>query len=79
MEYTFSWGAFFVGFLILAASGALVIWHRQIADNLGSGLASYEKYRLYGLIGCGVGFLVMLNVHSLLFTWILSMLFNRGG
>ncbi len=77
MEYTFSWGAFFVGMLILAAGAALTIWYRPISDNFGSGVGSYDRYRLVGLIGCALGIVVMLNLHTL----ILSLIFGRlfGG
>ena len=66
MEYVFSWGAFGIGILILLAGAALTIWYRPIADNFGSGVVSYERYRMWGLITVVVGFLVMLNVHTLL-------------
>jgi hypothetical protein len=79
MEYTFSWGTFFVGMLILLAGAALTIWYRPIADNLGSGVSSYDRYRLVGLIGCGVGFIVMLNLHSLILGWLFGMLFGGSS
>ena len=76
MEYTFDWGAFFLGILILAASGALVIYYRPIADNFGSGAASYDRYRIWGLIGCGLGLVVMLNLHTFLLTLFFPQLFG---
>ncbi len=79
MEYTFSWGAFFIGILILLAGAALAIWYRPIADNFGSGVSSYDRYRMWGLIACGVGLLVMVNLHSIILTAIFSKVFNSGG
>lgn len=76
MVYEFSWTAFFVGIIILACGGALTIWHQQIADNFGSGIGSYERYRLCGLIGCVLGFLVMLNIHSVLLHMFFSLFFS---
>ena len=76
MEYTFSWGSFFIGILILLASGSLTLWHRQIADAIGSGVNSYSRYQLWGLIGCGLGLIVMLNLHTVILTVIFSSLFN---
>jgi len=76
MEYTFDWGAFILGILILAASGALVVYYRPIADNFGSGAASYDSYRIWGLIGCGLGLVVMLNLHTFLLTLFFSQLFG---
>ncbi|MFZ1248779.1 MAG: hypothetical protein WAQ24_00475 [Candidatus Saccharimonadales bacterium] len=79
MDYSFSWSWFGTGIIVLLASAALVIWHRPVADNFGSGVSSYERYRLWGLIGCGVGLLTMLNVHTLLLGWFFGMLFGRGS
>ncbi len=77
MEYTFSWGAFFVGILILLAGAGLTVWYRPIADNFGGGVGSYDRYRMWGLIGCGIGLLVMLNVHTLLLSALVHAFFNR--
>ena len=77
MTYEFSIGWFFAGLLVLAAGIAFVKWHRVIADNLGGGVGSYEKYKLWAFITCGTGFLVMLNLHTLILTWIFSLVFGR--
>ena len=78
MQYTFSWGAFFIGTLILLGGAALTAWYRPIADNMGSGVGSYDRYRMWGLIAVGVGFIVMLNIHSLILSALFNALFNRG-
>jgi hypothetical protein len=75
MTYEFSFASFFIGLLILAAGAALVRWHQVIADNMGSGVASYERYKLWAFITCGVGLVVMLNLHVVLLGWFFSMLF----
>ena len=79
MSYEFSFGSFFIGLLILAAGTAFVKWHQQIADNLGSGVASYDRFRLWALIACGLGFLVMLNLHTFILGWFFSLLFPGRG
>ena len=79
MEYTFSWGWFAIGLLALLASVALTVWHRPIADNFGSGVVSYERYRLWGLIGCGLSLVFMLNLHTLFLSWFFSMLFDSAS
>lgn len=79
MEYTFSWGTFFVGALILLLGAALIIWYRPIADNLGRGVSSYDRYRLAGIIGCVLGFIVMLNLHSLILGWFFGMFFGGSS
>jgi hypothetical protein len=77
MIYTFSWGWFFIGLIVLAASVALTVWYRVIADNFGSGVSSYDRYRLWGLIGCGLGLIVMVNLHTFLLVLFFSQLFGR--
>jgi len=79
MEYTFTWGAFFAGALILLAGAALVAFYKPIADNLGSGVSSYDRYRLAGLIACGVGLIVALNLHTLILGWFFGMLFGGAS
>lgn len=73
--YTFSIGWFFLGMLIMALSAAVVVFHRPLADNLASGVSSYERFKLWGLIGCGVGLLVMLNLHTLILGIIFDAIF----
>ena len=78
MDYTFSWAAFFIGALILLVGAALTAWYQPIADNLGSGVSSYDRYRLAGLIACGVGIVVMLNLHTVILGWIFGMFFSNA-
>ena len=75
MQYEFSIGSFFIGLLILIGGAALVRWHQVVADNFGSGVASYDRYKLWALIACVLGFIVMLNLHTFILTWFFSMLF----
>ena len=73
--YEFSIGSFFVGLLILAAGVAFVKWHQVIADNFGSGVASYDRYKLTGFIACGLGLIVMINLHTTLLRAFFGLLF----
>ena len=66
MNYEFSVGAFFLGILIVAISAVVLRWYQPIADNLSSGVSSYDRFKLAGLIGVIVGFVVMLNLHSII-------------
>ena len=75
--YEFSLGSFFFGLLILAGGVALMLWHQWIADNFGGGVSSYDRYKLWALIACGVGFIVMLNLHTLILGFIFSQIFDR--
>jgi hypothetical protein len=75
MTYEFSIGSFFIGLLITIAGVAFVKWHQIIADNLGSGVSSYDRFKLWALITCGVGLVVMVNLHTMLLRWFFSLLF----
>lgn len=63
MAYEFSFASFFLGFIIVTVGAAFMLWHQIIADNLGSGVSSYDRFKLWALITCVVGFIVMLNLH----------------
>ena len=77
MKYELSLASFFVGLLILVAGIVFVRFYRWVADNFGSGVVSYERYRLYAFITCALGFVVMLNFHTLVLSWIFTMIFRR--
>lgn len=62
--YELSLGSFFLGLLILAAGVAFVRWHQWVADNFSGGVGSYDRYKLYAIITCVVGLLVMINLHA---------------
>ena len=51
----------------MAAGGAMVVFYKQISDNIASGVNSYDKVKLAGLITIGVGFIFMTNLHSSIF------------
>lgn len=77
MDWNFSLGWFFAGVLILAAGTAITVFYQKIADNLVSGPSSYEKVKLIGVIVAIVGFLVMANLHTLILTLFVNLVFNR--
>ena len=76
MEYIFSWGSFVFGIIILIISACIVVWHRQLADTFSSGASSYERYQLWGVIGCVLGLLVMTNLHTLILSAFLGLFFK---
>ena len=79
MEYKLTWTSFFIGLLVLAFGVVFMRFHQWIADNLGAGVASYERYKLYALLTCVLGVIVMINLHTLILTWFFGMIFGRGG
>jgi len=75
MNYEFSFGSFIFGVLILVAGILFVRYHQWLANNFGAGVGSYDRYKLYGLITCGVGLLVTTNLHVVILRWALGFLF----
>jgi len=64
MEYQFSGTSFIIGILILIAGVCIVLFYRQIAENLASGVSSYGKVKTFGVIAVAIGFLVLTNLHT---------------
>ena len=75
--YELSLSSFFFGFLILVVGVVFVRFHQVIADNLGSGVASYDRYKLYAFLTCGLGIIVIINLHAVLLTWFFGMIFGN--
>lgn len=77
MDFTFSLGWMFGGLAIALTGGLIVIFYRQIADNLANGVSSYDKIKLFGVIAIVIGFLIAANLHILILTFITKILFGR--
>ena len=77
MDWNFSLGWFFLGFMILAAGGAIVLFYRQIADTWVNGVSSYDKVKFWGIIISIVGLLVMANLHTLILSALVNLIFKR--
>lgn len=78
MDFTFSFGWMFGGIGIIIAGGLVIIFYRQIAENLANGVSSYEKVKLFGIITIVIGFLLATNLFPLVMTALVRLLFNRG-
>jgi len=78
MSYEFSIGSFFIGLIIVIISILFLRFHQVIADNLGMGVSSYDRYKLYGFIACGLGFLVTLNLHWFILGNLLQAIFHTN-
>ena len=77
MYFTFDFGWMIGGLVIAAAGGAIVFFHRQIADNLANGVSSYEHAKLFGIITVVVGLLITANLHTLILTLLVSLITGR--
>ncbi|MDR0591351.1 MAG: hypothetical protein LBG75_02235 [Candidatus Nomurabacteria bacterium] len=74
MDFTFSFGWFFFGIVIVIAGILLARFYKEIADNFGAGVVSYDRYKLVAVITVVVGILIMLNLHILVLTFITSLI-----
>lgn len=79
MGYEFSFGWAFGGFIVMIVATLVLRFHQPIAEAMGSGMADYERYKLYSLIALVGGFLTMLNIVPLLLYIVASSLFGGGG
>lgn len=77
MDFTFSIGWVFGGLLIAGVGGLIVVFYQKIADNLASGVRSYDRVKLFGVITVVVGLLIAANLHTLILTLLVN--FISGG
>ena len=77
MDFEFSFGWMFGGLAIALAGGLIVVFYRQIAENLANGVSSYEKVKLFGVITVVVGLLVTANLHIFLLNLIVKLMFGK--
>ena len=78
MDWNFSIGWFLIGTLILAAGAAMVVFHRQITDNfLTTGVSGYDKVKFWGIITCVLGLIIMTNLHTVILTALVNIVFKR--
>ncbi|MBP5512524.1 hypothetical protein J6X90_04035 [Candidatus Saccharibacteria bacterium] len=77
MDWNFSIGWMITGAIILAASGAVVANYQKISDNMLSGVSSYDRVKFWGVIGCALGLAIMANLHTLLLSLFVSLVFKR--
>lgn len=77
MNFEYSFGWMVGGLLIALAGGLIVIFYKQIADNLASGVSSYDKVKLFGVITVVVGLLITANLHTFLLGIIVNLMFGK--
>ena len=77
MYYKFTFGSFFVGLIVLIIGAVMTVYHQKLADNLASGISSYDRFKFWGLVVCGVGFGIMLCLHTIPLGWLAESLFGR--
>ena len=75
--YEFNLTTFFIGLAVILVGIVFVRWHQKIANEFGGGVGSYERYKLYALIVCGFGLLLMLNLPAFFLNLALSSVFGN--
>lgn len=77
MEYSFSAGWFIVGLLVIAAGACMVKFFQQVTHNvIGKGIEYYDKVKLAGVITCGAGIFIALNLHMFILGFIARLIFG---
>ena len=66
MQWEFNWFWFIIGLICFVAGLLILKYYRQIADNMASGVASYDNVKLFGLIATIAGVVLAFNIHSLI-------------
>ena len=77
MDFTFDFGWMAAGLVITIVGVLIVVFYRQIAENLVDGVSSYDKVKLFGVIMAIVGLLVTANLHVLILTLIFNLMFGQ--
>lgn len=77
MDWNFSISWFLIGLLIFGAGGAVTAFYRQISDSIVDGVSSYDRVKFWGIIITIVGFIVMTNLHTLILTAFINLVFAR--
>lgn len=72
-NFTFDLGWMIGGILITILGGLIVVFYRQIADNLANGVSSYGHVKLFGVITIVVGLIFTANLHIILLTLIVDL------
>lgn len=76
MDFTFNFGWMAAGIVITVVGVAIVVFHRQIADNLANGVSSYDHVKLFGIITAIIGLLVTANLHIVILQLITNLIFG---
>jgi hypothetical protein len=73
-EFSFLW--FFIGIAVVLGGIVFMRYYKEIADNMGSGVASYNHYKIAALVICGAGILMTFNLHNLIIAFVANLIFG---
>ena len=77
MGWRFSFGWMFAGLLVMVAGALIVIYYQKVAESFLNGVTDYEKTKLIGIIVVIVGLILVTNLHTVLLTAFINLLFKR--
>lgn len=77
MGWSFSFGWMFAGLLVMVAGALIVIYYQKVAESFLNGVTDYEKTKLIGIIVVIVGLILVTNLHTVLLTAFVNLLFKR--
>ena len=77
MDWNFSFGWFAAGVVILIIGTCITVFYEKISNNIASGVSSYQHVKLFGIIMAVVGLLIMANLHTLILSLFVQLVFNR--
>ena len=77
MGWSFSFGWMFAGLLVMVAGALIVIYYQKVAENFLNGVSDYEKTKLIGIITVIVGLILLTNLHTVLLTAFVNLLFKQ--
>ena len=77
MGWSFSLAWAFVGLLVMVGGALIVVYYQKFADNFLGGVKDYEKTKLIGIITIIVGLIFLTNLHTVLLTAFVNLLFKR--
>jgi len=70
----YSFGSLIMGVICLIAGTLIVVHHRKIAETMANGVASYDKVKLFGLCACGIGIILIANLHVAILNLLLHLI-----
>lgn len=68
MHFSFGW--FFVGIVCTIVGIVMTRFYKQIADNFGSGVTSYNRYKYIGVGLTVAGLIMIFNLHTIVLDFI---------
>jgi hypothetical protein len=77
MSWEFSIGWLIFGVILLASGATIVIFYRQISENLASGVSSYDRVKFFGILTSILGLIIMTNLHTFLLGLLVDLIFIR--